>query len=36
MIGGVDEVKTAEGPSVLDERRLFDASGEIEAQLAAA
>ena len=35
MIGGVDEVKTAEGPSVLDETRLFDAS-EIEAQLAAA
>lgn len=35
MIGGVDEIKTAEGPSVLDETRLFDAS-EIEAQLAAA
>ena len=35
MIGGVDEVKTVEGPSVLDETRLFDAS-EIEAQLAAA
>lgn len=34
MIGGVDEIKTAEGPSVLDETRLFDAS-EIEAQLAA-
>ena len=25
MIGGVDEIKTAEGPSVLDETRLFDA-----------
>lgn len=35
MIGGADEIKTAEGPSVLDETRLFDAS-EIEAQLAAA
>ena len=35
MIGGADEVQTAEGPSVLDETRLFDAS-EIEAQLAAA
>ena len=35
MIGGVDEIKTAEGPSILDETRLFDAS-EIEAQLAAA
>lgn len=35
MIGGVDEIKTAEGPSVLDETRLFDAS-EIEAQLAVA
>ena len=35
MIGGVDEIKTAEGPSVLDETRLFDAS-EIGAQLAAA
>ena len=35
MIGGVDEIKTAEGLSVLDETRLFDAS-EIEAQLAAA
>ena len=35
MIGGVDEIKTAGGPSVLDETRLFDAS-EIEAQLAAA
>lgn len=35
MIGGVDEIKTAEGPSVLDETRLFDAS-EIEAQFAAA
>jgi len=35
MIGGVDEIKTAEGPSVLDETRLFDAS-EIEGQLAAA
>ena len=35
MIGGSDEVQTAEGPSVLDETRLFDAS-EIEAQLAAA
>lgn len=35
MIGGVDEIKTAEGPSVLDETRLFDAS-EIEAQLATA
>ena len=35
MIGGVDEIKTAEGPSVLDETRLFDAS-EIEAQLSAA
>ena len=32
---GADEIKTAEGPSVLDETRLFDAS-EIEAQLAAA
>ena len=35
MIGGADEIKTAEGPSVLDETRLFDAS-EIEDQLAAA
>ena len=35
MIGGADEVQIAEGPSVLDETRLFDAS-EIEAQLAAA
>ena len=35
MIGGADEIQTAEGPSVLDETRLFDAS-EIEAQLAAA
>lgn len=35
MIGGADEIKTVEGPSVLDETRLFDAS-EIEAQLAAA
>lgn len=35
MIGGADEIKTAEGPSVLDETRLFDAS-EIEAQLTAA
>lgn len=35
MIGGADEIKTAKGPSVLDETRLFDAS-EIEAQLAAA
>ena len=35
MIGGADEVQTAEGPSVLDETRLFDTS-EIEAQLAAA
>ena len=35
MIGGADEVQTVEGPSVLDETRLFDAS-EIEAQLAAA
>ena len=35
MIGGADAVQTAEGPSVLDETRLFDAS-EIEAQLAAA
>lgn len=35
MIGGADEIKTAEGSSVLDETRLFDAS-EIEAQLAAA
>ena len=35
MIGGADEVQTAEGPSVLDETRLFDAS-EIEEQLAAA
>lgn len=34
MIGGVNEIQTAEGPSVLDETRLFDAS-EIEAQLAA-
>jgi len=32
---GADEVQTAEGPSVLDETRLFDAS-EIEEQLAAA
>lgn len=32
MIGYADEVQTAEGPSVLDETRLFDAS-EIEAQL---
>ena len=35
MIGGADEVQIAEGPSVLDETRLFDAS-EIEAQLATA
>ncbi len=35
MIGGADAVQTVEGPSVLDETRLFDAS-EIEAQLAAA
>ena len=35
MMGGADEVEAAEGPSVLDETRLFDAS-EIEAQLAAA
>ena len=35
MIGGADEVQIAEGPSILDETRLFDAS-EIEAQLAAA
>ena len=35
MIGGADAIQTAEGPSVLDETRLFDAS-EIEAQLAAA
>lgn len=35
MMGGADEVETAEGPSVLDETRLFDAS-EIEAQLATA
>ena len=35
MIGGADDVQTAEGPSVLDETRLFDAS-EIEAQLGAA
>ncbi len=35
MIGGADAVQTSEGPSVLDETRLFDAS-EIEAQLAAA
>ena len=35
MIGGADNVQTADGPSVLDETRLFDAS-EIEAQLAAA
>ena len=35
MIGGADDVQTADGPSVLDETRLFDAS-EIEAQLAAA
>lgn len=34
MIGGANEIQTAEGPSVLDETRLFDAS-EIEAQLAA-
>ena len=33
MIGGANEIQTAEGPSVLDETRLFDAS-EIEAQLA--
>lgn len=35
MIGGADDVQTADGPSVLDETRLFDAS-EIEAQLGAA
>ena len=35
MIGVADDVQTAEGPSVLDETRLFDAS-EIEAQLGAA
>ena len=35
MMGGADEVETVEGPSVLDETRLFDAS-EIEAQLVAA
>ena len=35
MIGGADDVQTAEGPSVLDETRLFDAS-EIEEQLAVA
>mgnify|MGYP000864787610 CR=1 FL=1 len=35
MIGGADDVQIADGPSVLDETRLFDAS-EIEAQLAAA
>ena len=35
MIGGADDVQTADGPSVLDETRLFDAS-EIEEQLAAA
>lgn len=36
MMGGADdEVEAPEGPSVLDETRLFDAS-EIEAQLAAA
>ena len=35
MIGGADNVQTADGPSVLDETRLFDAS-EIEEQLAAA
>ena len=35
MIGGAEEVQIAEGPSVLDETRLFDAS-EIEAQLAEA
>ena len=35
MIGGADAIQIAEGPSVLDETRLFDAS-EIEAQLAAA
>lgn len=35
MIGGADEVQIVEGPSILDETRLFDAS-EIEAQLAAA
>ena len=34
MIGGANEIQTVEGPSVLDETRLFDAS-EIEAQLAA-
>ena len=34
MIGGANEIQTAEGPSVLDETRLFDAS-EIEVQLAA-
>ena len=34
MIGGANEIQTAEGPSVLDETRLFDAS-EIEAQLTA-
>lgn len=33
MIGGANEIQTAEGPSVLDETCLFDAS-EIEAQLA--
>ena len=27
MIGGANEIQTAEGPSVLDETRLFDASG---------
>ena len=35
MIGGADDVQTADGPSVLDETRLFDAS-EIEEQLAVA
>lgn len=35
MIGGADDVQTADGPSVLDETRLFDAS-EVEEQLAAA
>ena len=35
MIGGADDVQTADGPFVLDETRLFDAS-EIEEQLAVA
>ena len=35
MIGGADDVQIADGPSILDETRLFDAS-EIEEQLAAA